>query len=153
MSWSFNIETGDLSFVSNMSGAAVVTGQQKTFQDLKSALLEQMGSDPMHPEYGSLLDGGVLPNGTIVDSFIGRDETYIYKIQEEIARVIQFFNERQSTRINSDLATFGKSTVSDSEIVESIESITNQTFGDKLVIQVHLLMRNGNTFSITQPMG
>lgn len=153
MSWSFDISAGDLTFVSNKSGAAIVTGKDKTFQDLKNALLEPMGSDIMHPEYGSLLDGGTLPDGTSVDSYIGSDSLSVYKIEEEVVRVIESFINRQNTRINSDIDTFGKSTVSDSEIIESISSITNKVFDTKLIMQVNLLMRNGNAISITQPVG
>jgi len=153
MSWSFDIKAGDLTFVSSKSGAAIVTGKNKTFQDLKNGLLEPMGTDTMHPEYGSLLDGGTLPDGTPIDSYIGKDSLSVYKIEEEIVRVVQSFIDKQNTRVNSDIATFGRSTVSDSEIIESIGSITNKRFNTKLVMQVNLVMRNGNTVSITQPVG
>jgi hypothetical protein len=153
MSWSLQIVGGDLYPVSNASGMGVVTGKDKTFQDLRMWMLETMGTDPMHPEYGSLLDGGRLPNGTLVDSFIGSDSLSVHRVEEEITRILQSFMQRQKKRIDSDLASFGKTTISDSEIIQGIDSVQSQMFDSKLVVRVRLRMKNNSTINITQPIG
>jgi hypothetical protein len=153
MSWSFEILGGDLSPLSDQTGLGVVTARAKTLQDLKSALYEAMGTDPMHPDYGSLIDGGRLPDGTVVQSLIGSDSSSIYRIQEEVSRVIRDFTTRQNARIKSDIANFGRTTVSDGEIIDRVSSVATKLFGSKLVVQVNLVMRNSNTITITQPLG
>lgn len=153
MSWSLKITAGDIDPLSTSSGMAIVTGREKTFQDLKFWLSEPMGNDPMHPEYGSLLDGGRLPNGTIVQSFIGSDSLSSSRVQEEVSRIIQAFITQQKGRINLDNSNLGKTTVSDSEIIEGINSVETTTFDNKLVLRVSLAMRGGNSVLITQPLG
>lgn len=153
MSWSFEIKSGDLNLVANGAGASVVTGKDKTFQDLRHSILEPIGSDPMHPQYGSLLDGGRLPNGDVADSFIGQTSLSIMDIKEEIARNVQSYIDAQHKRIDSDVQTFGRTTLQDSEIVEAITSIDDKMYGDKLIVQVRLLMRSSGTITITQPVG
>jgi hypothetical protein len=112
-----------------------------------------MGTDPMHPEYGSLIDGGRLPNGTIVESFVGSDSTSLFRIEEEVSRIIQNYSIQQNIRIKSDIASFGKTTIADSEIIKSVRSIGTKRFGSKLILQVNIVMRNSNSVTITQPLG
>jgi hypothetical protein len=112
-----------------------------------------MGTDPMHPDYGSLLDGGRLPNGTVVQSSIGSDASSLFRIEEEVSRVIQNFITRQNQRIKSDMASFGRTSVSDSEIIQRVSSVETKLFGSKLILQVNLVMRNNNSITITQPLG
>lgn len=153
MSWSFEIVGGDLSPVSDKTGLGVVTGKKKTLQDLRHALTEAMGTDPMHPEYGSLIDGGRLPDGTVVESLVGSSQSSVFRIEEEVSRVIQDFVSKQNMRIKSDIAGFGKTTVSDSEIIDRVDSIQTRFFDTKLVLQVNLITRNSNGVTITQPLG
>lgn len=153
MSWSLNISGGDLNFVSGAAGASVVTGRDKAFQDLRCALLEPMGSDPMHPDFGSLLDGGRLPNGRAVDSFIGTNTLSALKVKEEIGRIIQRYMDLQRQKIDAEYQIYGKTTLQESEIIQSILSIESRMFGaTKLVVQANLLMRNANTVTINQPI-
>lgn len=153
MSWSLQIIGGDLSPISDQSGLKIATGKDKTLQDLKLALYESMGTDPMHPEYGSLIDGGRLPNGTIVESSVGSDSTSLFRIEEEVSRIIQNYTIQQNIRIKSDIASFGKTTIADSEIIKSVRSIGTKRFGSKLILQVNIVMRNSNSVTITQPLG
>lgn len=153
MSWSFQISGGDLNPVSNASGMGIVTGRDKTFQDLKLWMLESMGTDPMHPEHGSLLDGGRLPNGTVVESFIGSETLSAFRVEEEVSRILKSFSQSQKNRINSDIANLGKTTVSDSEIIDKITSIQSTLFGTKLIVRVSIQTRGGNTITLTQPVG
>ena len=69
MSYSLQLKAGDLS----PSGGQIATvqGVQKTVQDLRVALLEPEGSDPLHPDFGSLLNGGIDSNGNTQPGVIG----------------------------------------------------------------------------------
>lgn len=153
MSWSFQIVGGDLYPLSTASGLGIVTGKDKTFQDLKLWILESMGTDPMHPEYGSLLDGGRLPNGTIVDSFVGSESLSAHRVEEEIYRIVSSFMTRQKKRIDKDIASFGRTTISNSEIIDRISEVRTQLFDTKLIVRVSLAMRDNTILSITQPIG
>lgn len=152
MSWSLNIQGGDLDFVSKKSGAAVVTGKDKVFQDIRAALLEPMGTDPMHPDYGSLLDGGRLPGGQVVDSMIGKNATTVFRIEEEIGRMVRSIMDRQELRIASDIQNFGRSTLSGSETILGISSIQSKQVGTTLVVRVEVIMQDKNTISIVAPI-
>lgn len=153
MSWSLEISGGDLNLVSGADGAAVVTGRRKTLQDIRFAMLEPMGNDPMHPSYGSLLDGGRLPNGKIVQSMVGGDSSSAYRIEEEITRIIQDFIARQRTRANLDIQTFGKSTLSETERIASINSIEGKQIGNRFIVQVNIITENRGAIIITSPVG
>lgn len=153
MSWSLEIAGGDLNLLSSSSGMGIVTGKSKTFQDLKHALLEAMGTDPMHPEYGSLLDGGRLPDGTIVQSFVGSESLSTSRVEEEVLRVVKAFIKNQQDRINLDISSLGKTTISDAEIIDSVSGIESTVFDTKMVVKLSLRMRDGNGVTITQPLG
>lgn len=144
---------GDLNPLSSSSGIGIVTGRDKTLQDLKHWLLEAMGSDPMHPEYGSLLDGGRLPDGTIVQSFVGSESIPTSRIEEEVIRVVKSFMENQQNRIALDQGSLGKSTISDSEIIDGVSRIQSTVFDNKIIVRVVLELRDGNTITVTQPIG
>ena len=145
------MSSGDLNFLSRGAGAEIVTGKTKTAQDLKNWMLETMGNDPMHPDYGTVLDGGVLPSGSVVQSMIGGGT--IHDVEQEITRVIRSVMDVQGKRIDRDMAVYGKMTLSDSEIIQGIKSIESKKFGTKLVVRVNLLMRNNATVSMVQPIG
>jgi hypothetical protein len=153
MSWSFEIFNGDLTLTSRQTGMGIVTGNRKTLQDLRVALAESMGNDPMHPDFGSLLDGGKLSTGRVIPSMIGGNYLSAFQIEEEIRRVIQNFIERQSARIKRDISAFGRTSIPDSEIIDKIGYINSRSFGHKLVVQVGLIMKDTATITITQPVG
>lgn len=152
MSWSLNIESGDLDFVSRKSGAAVATGKRKAYQDIRAALLEPMGTDPMHPEYGSILDGGRLPNGRVVPSLVGRNQAAVFEIEEEITRIVRGLMDRQAERIDADLQTYGKSTISSAETIRGIAEIKSKIVDNTLVVRVKIEMQDREIISIVTPV-
>lgn len=152
MSWSFNIEGGDLDFVSKKNGASIVTGRNKALQDIRAALLEPMGSDPMHPDYGSLLDGGRLPNGSIASPLIGQDRSHTFQIEEEISRILRYLMDKQEQRTKADIQNYGRSTLSASETIAGVKEISSRMFGTTLVVRVEVTMQDNNTVSITTPI-
>lgn len=152
MSWSLDVSTGDLNLTSSTTGMGTVTGSSKAFQDLKCAILESMGNDPMHPEYGSLLDGGVMPDGTLIESQFGNiiDNGLVFKIETEIKRVIQDYSKRQQDKMSSEIQRNGKHTFAPGEIVSSIQNIESRQINDTLLIKVSLMMGNGQIVELVQ---
>ncbi len=73
MSWSLQLRNGDL--FHQHGHYAQVYGPAKLVQDLRAQILERLGHDDMHPEFGSALDGGILPDGTTIDSVIHSMDT------------------------------------------------------------------------------
>lgn len=153
MSWSFDISGGDLNLISPKSGMSTVTGARKAFQDIRAELLESMGNDPMHPEYGSVLDGGVMPDGRLVESEFGNiiDSGTIYRVELELRRIIEEYAKRQKQKLLSERQrSGGKHTFAANELVASIDSIDTKQINDTLLVRIRLLMSNGGTIQIFQ---
>jgi len=154
MSWSLEILGGDLNLNSRTSGMGIVTGANKTYQDLRGEFLETMGNDPMHPEYGSLIDGGVTPNGDLVESQIGSiiDAGVMFSLEAEIRRVIEKFANNQHDKLlsESQVGNGGRHTFSPNEIISSVASIDAKQFGTTLAFRVALVMDRGQTIEFVQ---
>lgn len=155
MTWSFLIKNGDLS-LSGPGGMATTTGQNKMVQDLKHWLLEPRGSDPLHPEWGSALDGGQLSDGTVLPSSIGGMFTAEDKltIEAEVRRVLAAYQLQQAQRLGRETIQFaGKNTFSRGEILRSIDQVRVQQIGDTALVTVSLIAADGTQLTFTQPLG
>ena len=154
MSWSFHVKNGDLNFA-GPGGFATVTGQQKLVQDLKNWLLEPRGTDPFHPDYGSVLDGGVLPDGSDVDSTIGNlisGETLL-NIEAEVRRILNGYQQQQLERINRESVIYnGKNTFSSGEILAVVEDVQITQVGDVVLVRCVIRTGSGDAISFTQPL-
>lgn len=153
MSWSFQVKSGDLN-LSGPAGYAAVRGPQKLVQDLRNWLLEPRGTDPLHPEYGSILDGG-MSRGIRVDSFIGSSVTaeVLLDIEAEIRRVLAAYQSQQASRLRSDLVRFGgRHTFDDSELLSSVGEITVRQIGDVVAVRIEIITGAGQSINITQPL-
>jgi hypothetical protein len=154
MSWSFNIKNGDLN-QSGPGGFAVVTGGQKLLQDLKHWLLEPQGTDPLHPTYGSSLDGGQRKDGTVIEGLIG---STVYKerlldAESEIRRVLFSYQQQQRARFQREISELGgKTTFAPNEILYSVDSVDVHQVDDKLVTQVNIRTQNNTNISLIQPV-
>src|SRR4051794_27221905 len=97
MSWSLELRGGDLAIGGASYG--VVTNQAKLVQDLRCAILERMGTDPDHPGYGSLIDGGRL-NGVEQESVIATDDwdVAVLTVEGEIRRIVDLYQKMQIAR-------------------------------------------------------
>lgn len=148
MTWSLKLHNGDL--VIGGSGLDVAANEIKMVQDLRCQILEQMGHDPNHPEYGSLIDGGIAVDGTVYESIIADDDWEMAKlrIQSEIIRIVNDYQRRQLERAKLDKAQYGKQTLTPREIISGINGITFIESLDKLKIQVHLSTMSENQESI-----
>lgn len=152
MSWSLQITDGD--FRVDSAHLGTVVGQQKLVQDLSCAILERMGTDNLHPSYGSLIDGGRTPSGVIVQSLIGEDdlEMVLIRIESEITRIAQLEQQAQLTRAKADKLAYGKATLTPQEVLMSLNGIDFTQSLDRLNVVVHIETATGNTFDITVPL-
>jgi hypothetical protein len=154
VSWSFHVKNGDLNFA-GPGGFATVTGQQKLVQDLKNWLLEPRGTDPFHPDYGSVLDGGTLPDGTSVNSQIGNlvSGEILLNIEAEVRRILTGYQQQQLDRLNRETLLYGgKNTFNSSEILASIEDVVIQQLGDVVLVRCVLRTASGDAISFAQAL-
>lgn len=152
MSWSLQIRNGDL--VTDGAKLGVVTRQAKMIQDLSHWILERMGTDPLHPGYGSLIDGGVTPTGDYVEGVIGSGDMDFAQItvEQEIRRIIGEYQERQLARAKNDRMTRGKATLTASEVVIDVPAVEFIRDADELRVMVRLTTANDDDLSLEIPL-
>ena len=154
MTWSFHVKNGDLNFA-GPGGFATVTGQQKLIQDLKNWILEPRGTDPMHPDFGAVLDGGLLPDGSYADAIIGQQLTAeaMVLVESEIRRVLGAYQQQQLDRLNRESALYGgKNTFNLGEVLVAVSSVTLQQLADTVLVNVTIQTGDGDQLSFTQPL-
>lgn len=138
MTWSLALRHGDLDLSPNAS-LGTVTGSDKLVQDLRCFLLERMGSDDLHPTFGSLLDGG-FRDGQYVEGVIGvlNDELAALAVETEIRRMVAAYQAAQLARARGDRATYGKATLTKGEVLLSLDAIDIVQASETMVITLHL---------------
>ena len=138
MTWSLKLRNGDLERSSNR--LAKVTNETKMIQDLRIQFLTKMGIDDLHPEFGSLLDGGTTPDGIAHDTFIGTDDKENAKllIQSELHRIINDYQQKQLVRAKRDKMVYGKATLTPSEVVLRVNAINVIEYLDAFNITIDI---------------
>jgi len=149
MSWSLRVSRGDLVLDSSSLGS--VAHEHKLVQDLRLWLMERMGHDQFHPNYGSLIDGGTTPEGKTVDSVIGSMNLNVtaLEIEAEIRRVGAAYQRMQIDRARSDRDRYGKSTLTGGEILAAIKTITFDFKEDRMDITVLIESARGNEAALS----
>ena len=152
MSWSLELRNGDLNLSGTQLGQA--TGAQKLVQDLRCAILEPRGNDNMHPDFGSIIDGGLDKFGREVESVIGStDWAFVsLRVQNEINRLAQELQQRQIARSKKDRYTYGESTLTPTEMLFSLSGFRLIQVQDTLVVEVTLTTGTGREIPITVPV-
>lgn len=138
MSWSLLIANGDIAF--NGRDMTQVEGAQKVVQDLACCILEPMGTDDMHPYFGSLIDGGTAPDGTFNSGVIGEPNnnfTATY-VGVEIERICHQYQAQQKDRYTADVAVYGRSTITASEALLNVQTVVATSAQDHLLIHATL---------------
>jgi hypothetical protein len=122
VTWSLQVRHGDLTLGGAQLG--VVTDEQKLVQDLSHWLLERLGSDPLHPEHGSLIDGGVQ-NGRVVNGVIGEDDWAFAEvlIESDIRRIVAEYQAQQLQRAKDDRLRYNKATLTAAEVVMNLDEV------------------------------
>ena len=138
---------GDL--VLSQASLSTVSGSDKLAQDLRAFILERMGTDDLHPEFGSLLDGGIR-NGEYVEGVIGQsnDALSLALVQREIRRIVADYQARQLTRARNDAAIYGKATLAKGEVLLSLSRIDTTQVEDTMNITLDILAGDGATISL-----
>lgn len=148
MSWSLKLRNGDLA----LSGSSLetVSGAPKLVQDLRCWILERMGTDNLHPGFGSLFDGGVEPNGTVHTSVIGtfNEEIARLDIESDLRRILNEYQAKQVARLKVDRATYGKSTFSRGEVLVAVEGIEFTVALDTIYIVISLRTGDDSILSL-----
>lgn len=155
MSWSFNITGGDL-ILGGPGGFSTLSGTDKLLQDLRCRLLEPLGTDPMHPDFGSSLDGGIDTSGAQIVSHIGSTLTpeVALEVEAEVIRCLQSHQQTQIARLREEQQTYGgKTYLTNEELLYQIISVDSVQIQDTLVVRVVLQTGSGQTINITQPVG
>lgn len=148
MSWSLQISDGD--FRVDAAHLSSVTGQAKLVQDFRCALLEQMGTDNLHPDFGSLIDGGVTPDGTHNPGVIGMEdiELVTLTIETEVTRIARNMQRAQLTRAKQDRFTYGRATLDPQEVLLAMTGIEFEQKEDTLQVIIHLTSAINNNFDV-----
>lgn len=136
-------------------GLATVTGQQKLVQDLRCWILESRGTDPMHPDYGSIIEGGVLPDGSLADPMVGQliDAETATSLEAEIRRILGAYQQQQVNRINQENITYaGKNTYGLGELLAAINDVSVVQVADTVLVQVTITTADGDALTFSQPL-
>lgn len=143
MSYSLEIRNGDLGL--NGTSLGTVAGAHKLTQDLAVEILTPKGLDSAHPEFGSLLDGGLLPSGQIVEGIIGEtDWNHIaLVVQAEMTKIAHDYQNQQISRNQADASVYGKSTLTPDETLVSLEKVEMVQAQDNLLVLLTLKTGNG----------
>lgn len=148
MSWSLQVHNGDLA----LGGAqfATVTGSDKLVQDLRCYILESMGTDDMHPDYGSIIDGGIDSDGTVYASIIGEtnpSQTEMF-LRTEFSRIIREYQDMQLSRAKADRITYGRVTLTKGEVLYSVTNISFTWNADTVHVLLSLVVGSGEDIAI-----
>lgn len=155
MTYSLNIRGGDLS-LGGPGGLSTVTSTDKLIQDLKCWLLERIGTDPLHPDYGSTLDGGGVPGGPQMNGLLGNaiDQVTILQVEAEVRRILDLYRQQQINRIQIEQTLYnGKNTYTFGEILFAVDSVNATQFKDTIIVNVAIRTANGQSITFSQPVG
>lgn len=108
----------------------------------------------MHPSFGSLIDGGIDDLGTEQPSMIGSHdwERTALRVEGEIRRICADYQRQQLARARADRYAYGKSTLSNDELLLQINDISFQQAQDQLMVTVHITTGNNQTQRIDLPL-
>jgi len=150
MTWSLQLRNGDLAI--DRDRLNTVTDWQKLLQDLRIRLLTRLGTDPLHPDFGSTLDGGTRPDGIEIPSVIGETDSSVIRsaITVEVRRILSDYQAVQANRKRLDLMSYGSNSLTDTEILNGAE-INVATSPTMVVVQVVVATGGGETKQISLP--
>lgn len=153
MTWSLEVRNGDLTVGGAQLGT--VTAEDKLVQDLRHFLLERMGTDNLHPSYGSLLDGGVTPDGRTHDGVIGSalfNEAALF-VESEIRRICNAYQARQIERAKQDRMRYNKTTFTAGELLISVDDVALTQKETTLQVRIVLTTGTSRRIALDVPLG
>jgi hypothetical protein len=152
MSWSLQLRAGDLA--TGGASFGIVSDQAKLVQDLRCAILERMGTDPDHPWFGSLIDGGRL-NGVEQESLIATTDwnVAVLAVESEIRRIVDQYQKAQIVRSEQDRISYGKPTLTPGELLMGVSGIEFFQAQDNLLCRIALTTGADSVIPINVPLG
>jgi hypothetical protein len=99
-----------------------------------------MGTDPITPSYGSIIDGGVDTEGNVYHGFIGQpnNSRTATAIQAEVMRIIRNYQAQQLARNQADIQIYGHSTLTVDEALLGVSNIDINSIADVLYLLLTL---------------
>lgn len=152
MSTSLKISGGDLSIGSGRSYERV-NGAYKLAQDLRLWVLEQIGTDPATPTYGSRLDGGVI-DGVEQASYLGQvaNPFVLTQIRSEIISLLADYQTDQISKMKREMIAFGgQNSLTADEILQKVVSVDTSQVGDQVIVRVIVTTLAGTQLKLTIP--
>ena len=150
MSWSLRLQNGD--FVPSRGSLAVARNETKLIQDLKCYILEEIGNDPYHPEYGSKLNGG-QENGVRIQGVLGRSGQFAQlEAESELRRIVSNYQKLQLVRARTDHVARGQISLDRGEVLVSLSGITFTQEQDTMTAKLTIQTGDGSTFDIGVPV-
>jgi hypothetical protein len=152
MTWSLALQNGDLQLSGGDLG--IVTGEAKLLQDLTCFVLTELGSDPAHPDYGSIILGGQDGSGLIYQSFLTGLNTNanVSQLMNELQRILLAYQNMQLVRAQTDKAVYGKTTFSKGEVLLTVNSITATTNQSTVNLLVSMTTAAGTNIALNVPV-
>jgi phage baseplate assembly protein W len=136
---SLALVSGDL--VAGPGGHRTVTGGPRIQQDLALALGEELGADPFHPEWGS-----------VVVQYLGQpiDDETIFQVKSEVNRVVQQYITNQNRILREDSLQQARSSFMTADIVTGVSDVNAVVSLDSIKVSMNLTTQAGRTLPITR---
>lgn len=131
----------------------IIQGGDKLVQDLACCILEPMGTDSLHPTFGSTIGGGINADGSYNPGVIGtpNDAVAATAVLGEVTRIGAQYQAQQQQRFQADVAVYGKGTITANEALLSVGSIA--AIGDQTTLQISAQLETGTgTLPIAIPV-
>ena len=152
MTWSLKISNGDLAkgYDNNLE---VVRGSEKVVQDLICWIREPIGTDPVNPDVGSFIQNGIEGETYLVNNnMVVMPNDYSQMVISEISRLIQYYQVVQNTKLEQEIAQFGRVvTFDEDEIIYKFDINYIENF-DTLYVAVNLQTITGDVYVLNIPI-
>jgi phage baseplate assembly protein W len=130
---------GDL--VIGSGGLQLISGAAKIRQDLALCLAESYGTDPYHPEWGS-----VLPQ--YIGHPISSDTQLL--VQAEVNRVIQQYMAQQQSMLSTAAANGKATTLTTADVVSGVNKVDVSISYDTVRVTINLTTLAGQTLTVSR---
>jgi hypothetical protein len=152
MSKSLAVVGGDLAIQSR--AYKTVTGRAKLIQDLRSWVLEPVGTDPATPDFGTRLEG-VLTDTEDYAGVIGGALTsqIVNELQTELYEQVLRYQQLQVTKMQDEVVRYdGQTTLDPDEVIQSVDGVDAVIDGDAILVQITLTTFASTSLTITIPV-
>lgn len=113
-----------------------------------------MGTDSLHPTFGSLIDGGTNTDGVEVPGVVGETnlDLAVLEIEAEIQRIVRDYQRQQLDRAKRDKLTYGKATLEPEEVLVDLTGISFVPDQDALAVTISIQTGTGDNVDLSLPV-